>query len=359
VAAWQLSPEDLDLLVLDMGAGELAPLQDLPHVTAYVGTGAGAREQRIRLIKYLRAELGRRRAEPGDHRRMIVLVDGLAAIRDEFGDPDGMALVDSLSRVYADGPALRMHVAVATSRSKAVPAPMEEATTQRWLYQLADAYDYSAAGIRPRHAPAAVPGRFVSTATKLQAHVATPADGLASGVAAVAAHWSGRSAKPTVIGQLPTSVSAAELGALASLWGEPRRIPVGIRESDLGPAWLEAYEGEHILIAGPARSGKSTLLLSVTDLVRISAAADRESVDVWGLCGRRSPLAKTGMVDRVAVGAAEAAALIAATRLHQGRLVLLIDDAERFDDEDGAIAGLLSDPVPGLLIIAADRKSVV
>ena len=31
-----------------------------------------------------------------------------------------------------------------------------------------------------------------------------------------------------------------------------------MRESDLGAAALVLYEGEHALIAGPARSGKST-----------------------------------------------------------------------------------------------------
>ena len=34
-------------------------------------------------------------------------------------------------------------------------------------------------------------------------------------------------------------------------------------ESDLEPGFLEVYEGEHLLISGPARSGKSTLLLAL------------------------------------------------------------------------------------------------
>ena len=66
-------PSDLDLLVLDLGSRDLAPLASLPHTAAYVGSGAASREQQVRLLKYLRAELDRRRAAAGPHRRTVVL----------------------------------------------------------------------------------------------------------------------------------------------------------------------------------------------------------------------------------------------------------------------------------------------
>lgn len=83
----------------------------------------------------------------------------------------------------------------------------EEVTTQKWLFRLADQCDYSAAGIRPQEAPAAVPGRCIVAGTRLQTHVATPGTAL------------------------PTAVA-----------GEPWLIPVGIREADLEPQYLELYE---------------------------------------------------------------------------------------------------------------------
>jgi S-DNA-T family DNA segregation ATPase FtsK/SpoIIIE len=199
-----------------------------------------------------------------------------------------------------------------------------------------------------------VPGRFVSSRTKLQGHIAAPPGGLDQAVAQAAARWPGRSAKPTVIGRLPTSIAPAGLGAAATLTGEPWRLPVGIGESDLSPAFLETYEGEHVLIAGPVRSGKSSLLLALIEVVRAAAAADGEPIQVWGLCGRRSPLAGAAGLDRVVVGAEEVTELVAAMRVQPGRLVLFIDDAEQFGDDDGAIASLLTG-LPGLLIIAAGR----
>ncbi len=342
------APDELDLLVLDLGNRDLAPLADLPHTTAYVGSGSGAREQQVRLLKYLRAELDRRRGG-GPQRRMVVLVDGLGVLRDEYDDFDGLKLIEGFYRVYADGPDVGIWTAVATARSKAVPSQLEEVTTQRWLFRLADPYDYSASGVPVRLAPPAVPGRCILAETKLHAHVGTPAGGLAEAVAAVAAHWGNPAAKASVVGRLPTSISVAQLGAPVRLDTEPWHLPVGVRESDLEVAEIDVYEGEHVLIAGPARSGKSTLLLATAENARGAGST------IWAICGRRSPLQQAGL-DRCAVGAEEATALLAAARVHRGPLLLLVDDAEQFADDDQAFAGLLSARTTELLVVAAGRS---
>ena len=119
-AATQWAPQEMDLVVLDMGTGELTALERLPHTLAYAGTGPGGRERQGRLINYLRAELERRRAGAAG-RVTVVLVDGLAALRDDYQDTEGLELLDSFYRVYADGPDLGIHVAVSTSRVKVIP----------------------------------------------------------------------------------------------------------------------------------------------------------------------------------------------------------------------------------------------
>ena len=348
-------PEDLDLLVLDLGSRDLAPLAGLPHTAAYVGSGAAAREQQVRLLKYMRAELDRRRAAPGPHRRTVVLVDGLAALKDEYDDFEGLKLLEGLYRAYSDGPEVGLWCVATTTRAKAVPSAIDEVTTQKWLFRLADQYDYAAAGVPAKFAPAAVAGRCVIAETRLQAHVATPSTPLTEAVTLVAGRWGPVPAKPTVVGQLPESVSVAELGVSARVGGEPWQLPVGMRESDLAPAVLESYEGEHLLVAGPARSGKSTLLLAIAETLRAGAAADGVPLAIWGLGGRRSPLADAGL-DRCVVGDDGLAALLASARVHSGRLVLLVDDAEQFDDADHAIAGLIGARTVDLKVVAAGRS---
>ena len=76
---------------------------------------------------------------------------------------------------------------------------------------------------------------------------------------------------------------------------------------------------------------------------------------MWGVCGRRSPLPQAGL-DRFAVGEEEATALLASARVHRGRLVLLVDDAEQFADNDQAFAGLLAARTTDLLVVAAGRS---
>ena len=347
-------PEELDLLVLDLGSRDLAPLTGLPHTAAYVGSGSASREQQVRMLKHLRSEIDRRRATPGPHQRTVVLIDGLAALKDEYDDFEGIKLLEGLYRAWSDGPEVGLWCAATTTRAKAVPTAIDEVTTQKWLFRLADAYDYAAAGVPAKLAPAAVAGRCVIAETRLHAHVATPPVALPDAVAQVAARWGAAPAKTPVIGQLPESVTVPELGVHAWLAGDPWRLPVGIRESDLAPAVVESYDGEHVLVAGPPRSGKSTLLLALAESLRAGAAADGVPLAVWGLGGRRSPLSAAGL-DRFAGGDDGLAALLASARVHRGRLVLLVDDAEQFDDSDQAFAGLLASRTTDLKVVAAGR----
>jgi len=348
-------PADLDLLVLDLGSRGLEALERLPHTVAYVGTGAGAKEQQARFLRHLNTELERRRSDPGSHRRAVVLIDGLASLRDEFQDYEGQQMLDMLYRAYADGPALGLSFAVSTTRAKAVPSAMNEVTLQRWLFRLADTYDYSSLGVRGKQIPAPVPGRCVDPRNSLQMHVATPGIGLEAAVERVCRDWAHTPAKAAAIRRLPTHLTLDQLGVAPQLEGEPWLIPVGMHEADLSPAFLEVYEGEHALVAGPARSGKSTLLLALAAELR-SAPAPRGPAQVWGICDRRSPLGSAEL-DRVAVGADEVPALLAALRLERGPVFLLIDDAERFEDTDQSIAGCVASGQPGLCIIAAGRSA--
>ena len=56
----------------------------------------------------------------------------------------------------------------------------------------------------------------------------------------------------------------------------------------------------------------------------------------------------------MAVGADEVAALVAQVRLQTDPVALLVDDAERFEDGDGALEGLLS--LPHVHLIASGRS---
>jgi S-DNA-T family DNA segregation ATPase FtsK/SpoIIIE len=215
------------------------------------------------------------------------------------------------------------------------------------MFRLPDPYDYVQVGLGRKDVPAAVPGRMVVTPGALQAQVGRPLPSAAEMVAAVAGKYPAGVRPAARIGVLPSSVPLDSLGA-PFLAGEPWRLPVGIRESDLETASLILYEGEHALVAGPARCGKSTALLSL-------AGGLHGHAHLAGIGGRRSPLRDCADLDRFEPVGGAAAALMASLRSVAGPVVLLIDDAEAFDDADGAIAGLLATARPDLHVVAAGR----
>ncbi|WP_068212103.1 FtsK/SpoIIIE domain-containing protein, partial [Rathayibacter tanaceti] len=349
-ATRHFSPAELDLYILDAASRDCSALADLPHTVSYVGAGAGAHEKQTRFLRHLRDEVRRRRASHGEHRRTLVLIDGLATLKDDFEDWEGQVLLEALARAYADGPELGLHFAVTSTRVKALPSVMEEVTTQKWLFRFADPQDYSIAGVKPRYAPPPVPGRCVLASSLLQTQVATPASGLRAAVEEVVAAWPDTTSKTTAIATLPQRVPVSALGLGARFDAEPWRLPIGLGEADLAPLAFELYEGEHVFITGPARSGKSTVLLALVEAARAAG-----TVAIWGACDRRSPLVGADL-DRIAVGADELRSLLASLLMEDGPVLLLIDDAERWDDPDQGLTTLLSSSRPGRCVVAAGRS---
>jgi S-DNA-T family DNA segregation ATPase FtsK/SpoIIIE len=345
------APAELELHVLDFGVGELAPLAGLAHIGSVVL--AGDRERQVRLLRHLVAEFARRRTT-GPDRRLVVLVDNLPAMRAAFDDAAGTDLMAQFARVVADGQGAGISVVLTADRPQSVPTAF--ATTQQWLFRLADTIDYTYAGIDRRNVPAATPGRAVVTGTSphrgLHIQVGRPLPGLAEAVAQIAGRRPDAARVAHAIAVLPTRVAFAELGGAARITDRPWVIPVGTAESDLGVAALQLYDEEHALIAGPARSGRSTALWTVAESLR---RADRP-IHLAGIGGPRSPLRDCPALDRYAATPGEAAALLATLRTVGGPVALLVDDADRLDDAGGALDLLFSAPVAGLHVIAAGNN---
>ena len=346
-------PDQLDMLILDMGAGTLAPLKDLPHVSAYVGPGEGSKERQTRFLRHLMNELDRRRSNPRGNRDLIILVDGYGTLRDEFMDYTGTDYLGAFHRVYADGQALGMHIIMATSRLKGIPSAVDDVTQQRWLFHLSDSYDYSNYKIKGPDIPASVPGRCVDSVSIRQIQVAHPQMSLEDAVQQVVQRW-GTVDKPDVIGQLPSLVRLSQLGVEPSIGGENWIIPVGIAEHNLKPVALELYEGEHALIGGSPRSGKSTLLQAIADSVMKQRDRGETNAQVWVMCTRRSPLAHRDF-DRKATTAQDIASLAAELEIIEEPVLLLIDDAERIEDAEEGIANIIKAESPYIRIIAAGK----
>lgn len=356
-AALNTDPDELDLMVLDLGARSLGALAHLPHTLAYVGTDQGSKERQARFLRHLGSELLARKADPRRRKKTIVLVDGLVALREEF-DAYGSAgsLMEQFLRAYAEGPALGLHFAVSSSINTRIPTAINAITTQKWIFKLSDQHDYSTLGIKRGNIPAPVAGRCISINELQQMHIAAISSAVSDAVAFIDTRWGSREQRPSLIRNLPSTLTPEELNATPTLVGEPWRIPVGIRESDLSPAFMEIYPQEHVLIAGAARSGKSTLLIALAQMLQKERMPDGSAPTIWAICDKRSPVSNAGL-EQVRAPGEDISGFINDLMFRDGPRFLLIDDVEKLEDPGSAIENLLKSGPEGVCVIAAGRSA--
>ncbi|MFP5308015.1 MAG: FtsK/SpoIIIE domain-containing protein [Actinomycetes bacterium] len=348
-------PDRVHLYAVDLGGGALAPLADLPHVGAVVG--AADREAQVRLVRTLLEEVDRRRALPPHERATaaltVVLVDNLPAWVAAHDDPAGADTQDGIRRLLAEGADVGVVFVVTADRAGAVPHRLASTLGQRLLLRHTDPSEFAAIGVRPAALPAFVPGRGIAAGSQRVVQVALPGDpGEWAPVPADPAA-ADPAAAPRRVGTLPATVRAEDLPPAQA--GPPLLLPVGIAEADLAPAVLPVHPGEHVLVAGPARSGRSSALVTL-------AAAWRAAVPdvvVVGVCDEhRSPLWAHPVLD--ACGSLDSLADLAAhARAGERPWLWLVDDAVQVEDVTvdgvGVLEGLCRDAPAGVHVVAAAR----
>jgi S-DNA-T family DNA segregation ATPase FtsK/SpoIIIE len=235
---------------------------------------------------------------------------------------------------------------------------MAAVVQERLVFRLADPYDDTAFGL-----PAAVvrraPGRAVDAATGREIQVALPAsgglDGLGAAVVEVAATAPRPAIPPPPIGVLPADVALHRVAVVADLSGPEWFVPVGLGDARLEAVGLRLGDGDHALVAGPARAGKSTALCTIAAVV----ASERPDVGVWAVVPRSSPLLTCAAVDTTVGDPASVAALLGEVLAAPGPQLLLVDDAELLDDPAGAFAGLFAARRPDVHVVAAGRADAL
>jgi S-DNA-T family DNA segregation ATPase FtsK/SpoIIIE len=335
------------LFVFDHGAGALAPFAALPQTGGYAASGS--REGQIRLVNLLVSELKRRQADPaGGHARWIVAVDGLASLRASFDeDPFLAALLPRLDQVYADGPSVGIVFAACVDRVGGAPGAWLARTAQRLLLGLAGPDEYASFSIRPERIPPRVPGRGLVAATGQEVQVALPE------LSPVQAAGGSVQCGGTLIRLMPRSFPASAMAAKPAFAGRPWRLPLGLAQESLAPAFLPLHEHDHVLIAGPRRSGRSTLLCRLGTLLADAAAAGEIDATIIAHAPRSSPLRELAGVLRAA-DYEESHRMIAACDPRRPP-ILLVDDAD-FVDDVGAYQALIDNRNPDVHVIAACRN---
>lgn len=336
-------PDAAHLYAIDLGAGELVALDGLPQCGAVVV--AGEVERLRRLVRFLVCELAERRSRGAVACRclpaIVVLVDGAGALTGAVEGIDGLALLDDLTSVVAGGPEVGIAFALAADRAGAVPAALAALATDRLVFRSADGYELVSLGVNPRDVGELPPGRAVAFPSRFLAHVARPTVPLAEAVVAVARSVPPPVSPPAAIGVLPAVVPVAAVAPGSVGASRPWRLSIAVADDDLRGAALPIHEAEHVLVAGPARSGRTTALLAIEAAFRHAVPDGTVTV----VAPPRSPLAP------------RAGAPVPA----RGPALVLVDDADRIDDDDGVLAALLAgtDVHPDVHVVAAARSDAL
>jgi S-DNA-T family DNA segregation ATPase FtsK/SpoIIIE len=304
-------------------------------------TGVVRLHERERLWRAFRWVADRLDAAEVPLHPMVVLVDGLGALRRDLDDLDRMAEFEVLQRALGDTSG-RVAVAAGADGAAALPGAFVAHSTHRWVLHLHDRGDAAALGVSPSAVPPAVAGR-VALPDGTEAQVVAPSSTPLEPSAAQ------RATPVRRVEVLPPHVDAALLPPSRS--GPGSWWPVlGVDAATLDTAVLEVPDGEHLLVVGPARSGRSNALRWIERTWLQSGAG----ASVW-LSPRAAQRAGIAIADEVDGVLATIDGMLASGQ----RCLVLVDDAERVPDGAGRLEALVSSTRPGLTVVAAGRAEAL
>ncbi|MEX0848462.1 MAG: FtsK/SpoIIIE domain-containing protein, partial [Ilumatobacteraceae bacterium] len=292
--------------------------------------------ERERLLRLLRRATADEPAAPP----MLVVIDGLGALRAEVEPIEREAERALLDRLLTDPPPGRT-LLLGADRAGAVPSSVMALCPNRWLLHLHDRHDAGLLGSASLGSVGPlVPGRMAIAAGAQQgclAQVVSPQPWHDVDAAHVAA---------------PIYVLAPLVEPMHALSTHVDRMlfaVVGTAFDTLAPAVVDIPDGDHVLVIGPGRSGRSTALVGLAS----AWLRARPSSAVVTVAPRRSPFSES------AVPLAEALALVDQHRTLGRATLVVIDDAEMVDDLTGRLAALIDERSPLVCIAAAGRPDAL
>lgn len=303
---------DVHLYGIDCGNGALNALTRLPHCGAVVGRNQT--ERVIRLVNRLKGELSRRQdlladkgfadigeqraAAPEDQRlpHVVVLLDRWEGWVPTLGEIDHGSLTDELTTMMREGASVGIHLVLTGDRTLLV-GRIATLTEDKYGLRLADRSDFSTLGIPARKVPEEIPpGRAFRNESGTETQFAllaedTTGQGQAAAIAAIGEAATVRDAgvprsrRPFRVDSLPSRISFEDAWEMRDPEGSRSRLwaLAGIGGDEIvgfGPDLADGVPA--FVIAGPAKSGRSTVLMNfahsfLAQGIRLVVAAPRQS----------------------------------------------------------------------------------
>ncbi len=270
---------------------------------------------------------------------VLVVIDGLGAVRRLLDPPSRAADLELFDRLLVGAPPGTTLLAGVDGPSGVSAAALGRFAC-RWIHHLHDPHEAALFGVAIADRVPPVVGRVHVNGGR-HAQIAVGPLGPAPVGGAV-----GR------LGHLPPVVPVEAMPPATwtdGVW----HLPVALDAVAIRPLELRVADGDHVLVAGQARSGRSGAVARLA-VAFTAAAADARVVVV---ARRRSPLRHLAadVFDDLGDALATVDELVG-----RGVPVLVaIDDAELVDDVGGRLAALVSARTPGLMVVAAARSDAL
>ncbi|MFJ3309087.1 FtsK/SpoIIIE domain-containing protein [Streptomyces sp. NPDC086549] len=356
------SPADVHLYGIDCGANILLPLTRLPHCGGIITRDET--ERLVRLLGRLQAEITRRQqllahlgvssvaeqraSAQGEDRLpyMVLLLDGWESYVSTFEGYDYGKLIEAITRLFREGPAVGLRVVMTTDRT-GMSGAMTTSFGERLILRLTDPNDYGMVGINPRSVPKDMPpGRALRLTDdgvqecQLALLAADPAGkAQVEALQRIATEATGlhprppRPLRPMRVDALPVRCTVREAIAL-----EPEFAPasdlwalVGVGGDELSPLGADLSEsGPGFVVAGPPKSGRSSTLIAM------ARSMTRAGLPVVLITPKRSPLreleGEPGVLGVLPGDASQQDLTDLLAQTQGGRYAVLADDAELLYD---------------------------
>lgn len=287
------SCRDVHLYALDCGNAAMLPLAELPHCGAVVSRDQVDRTDRLLTVlineiarrQVLLAQYGygslaeQRAAAPAEDRLpyLVFLLDRWEGFMASFDELDGGRLTQNVLRILREGPSVGLRAVVAGDRS-ALLGRLPTTIEDKLVLRMGDRNDYGLAGLQSRRMPDSMPpGRAFRNDSMVETQLALldpdpsgPAQVRALARIAQAARerdaYVPRAQRPARVDVLPARIGLREVLALPAppRPAGPMWALVGVGGDELAPMGVDLDDdGPGFVIGGPARSGRSTALLTV------------------------------------------------------------------------------------------------
>lgn len=357
--ATNATPGQCHLYLIGAGSPLLAKLSTLPHVGAVVDPTDVERVTRI-VDRLHEDAFGVGRAERTQQPQAVLGIDNYAAVVDALNEAGRIEIVDRLARVLREGSPLGISSVVGARNERAVPLRIASQIDRRLIGRLADPAAVAAFGLRAADVPALPAHRVVdpSSGRLIQLVVWDEAD-IDSALAAIDMTGIDGPGAVAVLASHITRIEMTERCEPIDVHS-PRpvnagaMVPVGIDRTDLTVTHLAILPGQHLLIAGPRTSGRTTGLL-------VLAHGLRDATDHWA---ERPTLMWVGRADELGPASDRFDHVVAHAEFLPSELAEIIESAPQpivvfVDDAEEVEPGGPADALRNLVSARSDRLTVV